>query len=157
MNDKFEVDASKVLAMLNEFSKNERKQVFRSATRNALNIVKKQALQNLRSVIAPNEINKKDKWGNSFRNGITIKVKRNNKEGVIHIMKNFKMKFFEMGTKQRYTKTWRGKPLRKKRFTGTIKASHFFTNSIKTKESEVFASIDKLLTQSIVRINNKHK
>lgn len=152
--------------MLGEFDQKERKQVFRTATKNALNIVKKQALLNLRSVIKPTKINQKDKWGNSFRNGITIKVKKNNKEGVIHIMKNFKMKFFQLGTKARYTKTWKGKPLKKKRYTGGIGLSrkdggatklHFFTDAIKAKKSEVFASIDKLLTQSIVRINNKHK
>ena len=78
----------------------------------------------------------------------------------IHILKNFKLKFFELGTKERYNiakgsrKT--GK-LKKKRYTGKIQASKFFTNAINSKRNEVFSSIDRLLSDSIKKINDKYK
>lgn len=156
-NVQFEVDAEQVMKMFSEFDQKQRKQVFRTAMNKALGIVKKQTLANLRSVIEPDKIDYKDEWGNSFKNGITTKVYRNNKSGVIHIMKNFKMRFFELGTKVRYAETWRGKKLKKERKTGQIKAHHFFSNAKKQTETQVFDSIEKLLTDSIRRINNKYK
>lgn len=153
----FEVDIEQVLKMFSEFSQKQRKKVFRSAVSKGLNIVKKQTLSNLRNVIEPDKIDFKDKWGNSFKNGIVTKVYRSSKRGVIHILKNFKMRFFEVGTDIRYAKTWRGKKLKKERKTGQIKAYHYFTNAKKQTEQMVFDSIEQLLTDSIKRINNKYK
>jgi hypothetical protein len=144
-----EIDASEVLAMYSELDIKKRKAVYRRATKNALNIVKKQALQNLRGVINPAMMGKKDKWGNSFRTGITTKVYRSGKSGVIHIMKNFKLKFFELGTEDRYRKSGA--------YTGKISKSEFFSRAKRSKEQEVFNSIDRLISESIKRINDKHK
>lgn len=77
--------------------------------------------------------------------------------GTIHIMKNFKMKFFELGTKVRYARTWNGKPLKKERKTGQIKAHYFFKKAKQQTEKQVFSQIEKNLTDSIRRINNKYK
>lgn len=163
MNKDLELDATDVLSMYSEFDLKKRKQVYRTATRNALNIVKKQTLQNLKGVINPSMINKKDKWGNSFRNGITIKIYKSGKGGVIHIMKNFKMKFFELGTEKRYRKV---KGLSKVRkffrkdakggYTGQIKKYSFFSKAKEQKESEVFNSINRLISTSIKKINDKY-
>ena len=157
MSNEIEIDASQVEKMFSELDFKKRKTVYRRATKNALDIVKKQALQNLKGVIKPSMIGKKDKWGNSFRTGIVTKVYNDSTSGVIHIMQNFKMKFFEMGTKARYATTHKGYSLRKSRYTGKIKASNFFSNARKQKESEVFNSIDRLITESIIKINNKYK
>ena len=165
MSNQLEIDASQVMSMYSEFDTKKRKAVYRKATRDALNIIKKQTLQNLRGVINPSKINKKDKWGNSFRNGISIKVYKSAKGGVIHIMKNFKMKFFELGTEKRYRKV---KGLTKKvksvfrkdikgGYTGQIKKYSYFSNAKKQKESEVFNSIDRLIRESIKKINDKYK
>lgn len=152
-----EIDASQVEAMFSEFDSKKRKNVYRTATRNALNIIKKETLSNLKGIIRPRMIGKKDKWGNSFRNGIVTKVYKDAKSGVIHIMKNFKMKFFEMGTKEREATTYNGKALYKNRRTGSIKASHFFKRAKENKEGEVFNSIDRLISESIKKINDKYK
>lgn len=155
MSVEFNVDIEQVMKMFSEFDKKERKQVFRSAVNKSLGIVKKQTLANLRNVIEPDKIDWKDDYGNSFKNGITTKVYKDNKSGVIHILKNFKMKFFEMGTKVRYATTWRGQQLKKERKTGQIKAYHYFSDAKKQTESQVFTAIEKLLTDSIKKINNK--
>lgn len=156
-NSSISIDDSKVLAMFQEFNSKERKAVFRTAIRNGLNILKKQTLTNLKGIIDPSKMNKKDKWGNSFRNGVTTKVYKGNKVGVIHIMKNFKLKWFESGTDEREAKTFRGKRLKKTRRTGRIKAYHFFQRARQSKEQEVLTSIDRLITESVIKINNKHK
>lgn len=149
MSKEIEIDASQVLQMFSEFDLKQRKAVYRRATKNALNIVKKQALQNLRGVINPKMIGKKDKWGNSFRTGITTKVYKNGKSGVIHILKNFKLKFFELGTDERYRKNGG--------YTGKINKSEFFSRAKRSKEQEVFNSIDRLISESIKKINDKYK
>lgn len=153
----FEVDTQQVLKMFSEFNSKQRKQVYRSAVNKGLQIVKKQTLSNLRNVIEPDKIDFKDEWGNSFKNGITTRVYRNAKSGIIHIMKNFKMRFFELGTDERHAHTWRGRELKKSRYTGKIKAYHFFSDAKKQTEQKVFDSIEQLLTDSIKRINNKYK
>ena len=155
-----ELDTSEVEAMFSEFDAKKRKSVYRQATRQALNIVKKQTLENLKGVINPKVIGKKDKWGNSFRTGVSIKVYKSAKAGGINIMKNFKMRFFENGTFRtgiRYAKTWRGQPLKKDRKTGEIKAYHYFKSALTSKEAEVFNSIDTLISNSIKKINEKYK
>lgn len=156
-NAEFIVDDKQVLDMFKEFDSKERKAVFRNAIRNALNIIKKQTLANLKTVINPTMMRKKDKWGNSFANGVTVKVYKGNKQGVIHIMKNFKLKWFETGTEERKVKTFRGKTLKKQRRTGKIDASHFFKRARDAKESEALQSIDRLLSESVRKINDKHK
>lgn len=155
-NVQFEVDTEQVLKMFSEFDAKQRKKVYRSAVSKGLNIVKKQTLSNLKGVINPQKINTKDKWGNSFKNGIVVKVYRSAKSGVIHIMKNFKMKFFELGTDARFTKTWRGKKLKKERYTGSINAEGFFKKAKQQTESIVFSSIEQILSDSIRKINNKY-
>lgn len=156
-NVQFEVDIDQVMKMFSEFDAKQRKKVYRSAVSKGLNIVKKQTISNLQSVINPQKINEKDKWGNSFKSGIVTKVYRSAKSGVIHIMKNFKMKFFELGTDVRYAKTWNGRKLKKTRYTGSIKAHGFFTKAKQQTESTVFSSIEKLLVDAINKINNKYK
>ena len=125
-NSDFTINADEVLKMFSEFDARKRKSVYRSAINRGLGIVKKQASANLKSVIDSSKFNQIDKYGNSFKKGIKTKVYKDAKGGVIHIMSNFKVKFFELGTKSRRTKTWRGKALKKSRRTGSIKATHFF-------------------------------
>lgn len=152
------IDIKAVMRMFSEFDAKKRKKTYRQATQRALNIIKKQAVSNLRKVTS--KIDKKDQWNMTLRKGIATKVYKSADSGVIHILKNFKLKFFEMGTNVRYNiakgsrKT--GK-LKKKRYTGRISPSHFFTNAINEKRTEVFSSIEMLLSESIRKINDKHK
>ena len=162
MNNK-EVDTSEVLAMFAELDEKHQLKVYQSAVRQSLNIVKRQTISNLAGVINPDKIGKKDKWGNSFRSGITVKVYKSGKSGVIHILKNFKMKFFELGTEKRYRKC-KGilkrlkyrKSKDKYGYTGYIKGKHFFSNAQSQTEQQVFASIDNIVSKNIKRINNKY-
>ena len=64
-------------------------------------------------------------------------------------MGDFRLKFFEMGTKTRYKKRTKGRPS-----TGSIKASYFFK---KAKESEISNSMNDIITKSILRVNGQFK
>ena len=148
MSNQFEIDTSEVEKMFSEFDGRKRKAVYRRATKDALNIVKKETLQNLKGEINPKMFSKKDKWGNSFRTGVVVKVGKSGKTGVIHIMKNFKLRFYELGTQYRYHKNGR--------YIGRIRKTRFFTRAKQSKEREVFNSINRLISDSIKRINEKY-
>ena len=69
---------------------------------------------------------------------------------VVHILGDFRLKFFELGTK-----------VRKKRktgdSTGRIEASYFFRKARQAKESEISNSMNDIIEQSIKRINGQFK
>lgn len=61
--------------------------------------------------------NARNRWnGKTFSSGIKSKVNKEATEGKVHIMGDFRLKFFEMGTKTRYKKRTKGRPS-----TGSIK------------------------------------
>lgn len=67
-------------------------------------------------------------------------------------MGNFKLKWFQNGTVDRYAKRYRGKPMKRKRFTGKIDASKFFTNAKSQTESAVFNKLNERIQQNIIKI-----
>ena len=153
----FEIDTEQVMKMFAEFNDKERKKTFKSAIMKSLQIVKKQTLTNLENVISPSKITAKDQWGQSFKSGITTKVWKNREGGTIAILKNFKLKFYELGTKDRFNKTWKGRRLKKAKFTGAIKAYHYFKIAKEQTETKVFSNIENIIAQQIIRINKKHR
>lgn len=155
--DSVTVNIDDVMRMFREFDRRKINRTYKQATQKALGIIRQEVVSNLRKVTK--KINRKDKWGMTLRKGIVTNVYRDNKSGVIHIMKNFKLKFFELGTKDRYNiakgsrKT--GK-LKKKRYTGKIPAYHFFTNAVNSKKTEAYRNMEQLIIESIQKINNKY-
>lgn len=80
---------------------------------------------------------------------------------VVHIMGTrksgsgtFRLRFFEGGTKERFAKTYNGKPLKKKRALGHIEAHNFFSNALSTSESEIMDEMDKRLKKYIEKAWN---
>ena len=94
----------------------------------------------------------------------------------VHIMGDYMMKWFEMGTKERKTKGWKiiGQYKRRKdgkrrynwrigkgRRTGRIKPEHLFDRAQKSTESAIYQSMKEGLKQEIMktykRVNRKRK
>lgn len=97
--------------------------------------------------------NARNRWnGKTFSSGIKSKVNKEATEGKVHIMGDFRLKFFEMGTKTRYKKRTKGRPS-----TGSIKASYFFKKAREAKESEISNSMNDIITKSILRVNGQFK
>ena len=95
---------------------------------------------------------------------VTLKVAKKSNVATIHIMANFKAKFFESGTKGRWTKGHRitgrvrlfGKTrnLRtgKRGYRGAIQATHSFRTAQEKSRNAIFDDMDNRMTNVIKRI-----
>lgn len=141
--------------MFRAFDKNLRRKTFRTVLRQSSNILRKQAINNLKKYVKT--VDKKDKWGNTLRKGIKIKYAKDLSYAKVHIMGNFKLKFFELGTNIRFNKSKGKIRLKKRRYTGNIKPTNFFTTAKQQTQQQVFDSIKKNMEDTIIKINNKYK
>lgn len=136
---------------LNEVRPNKIKSALKSGMRKSLGIIKRQAVSNLRQV-TPN-YKKKDKWGLTLQGGILVKVNKDGLGGRAEIMgrggkANFKLKFFENGTKTRKT--------RKGYNRGQMKTTPFFTPAVNSTKSQVHEALQTNLDESLRRAYNKY-
>lgn len=144
------VDIDKVLQMFASLDSKKQKKVHRAALKKATGILVRETKKNFRKVVK--NPNSRNKWnGKTFSSGIKSSVNKEVTEGKVHIMGDFRLKFFELGTATRYKKT-RGRPS-----TGSIKAHYFFKKAREAKESEISNSMNDIITKSILRINGQFK
>lgn len=150
--NKATVSLDSVYAMFDELDQRNRRRVFRTTLNRATNIVIREARKELRKHVKNTRT--KNKWnGRTMEWGIRKKVHRNNEGATIHIMGDFRLKFFEMGTVQRFTK--KGKSGRA--YRGAIPAYHFFQNTVRRVEQPVFNEVSQLLSQQVRKINAKYQ
>lgn len=168
-----QVDATQVLAMFSEFDEKHRKVVFRRSLGEASRILVRETRKQLRGVrtkSGPLSTKTKSKWtGKTLESGVRYKIAKNAKESKVHIMGDFRLKFFELGTKDRRTKGYRvagkqraGGRIYKVRtgkggFRGRIGASKFFVKGKEMSERQVFGSMDQIFSKHVTRINAKYK
>ncbi len=144
------VDARQVLQMFAALDSKRQKKAHRTALRKATGILVRETRKNFRKVVK--NPNARNRWnGKTFSSGIKSKVNKEATEGKVHIMGDFRLKFFEMGTKTRYKKRT-NRPS-----TGSIKASYFFKKAREAKESEISNSMNDIITKSILRVNGQFK
>lgn len=145
-----EVDAKDVLNLFSELNSRQQKQAVRNALRRSANIVVKEAKKNLKSHLGY-VVNHRNRWnGKTLQSGIKATIKKNLDQITIHIMGDFRLKFFEKGTKVRKLK-------KNGANRGRIKALYFFRTAQQNKEQEVFSTMDKLLSGSIQKVYNKYR
>ena len=148
-----EVDADSVLKMFAALNSKNQKKAHRQALSKALSILIRQAKSNLKGNVndAPTERpNWKRKTRRSIMKGIKSSIDRDATEGKAHIMGDFRLKWFEKGTAERWGKK------NPKKYSGQIKPLWFFKSAREQKESEVSAQMEKILSQSIQKIYEKH-
>jgi len=148
MNNGVTVDASQVLRMFSELNSRQQKNVYKNALRKAGRILQKETKTQLRSVVGK-AINHKNRWnGKTLGNGVKMKVDKEATEAKVHIMGDFRLKFFELGTTTRQ--------LRKNGANrGRMKAAHFFKTAKDKTERAIFDNINQMVEESITRIANK--
>jgi hypothetical protein len=154
-NYDFDVNNKQVLDIFAELDKKMRKKTLVNVLRKSANILKKQTISNLKSSV--HNIDSKDKYNNTLRKGVKVSVAKNNEEVKVHILGNYKLKFFELGTKPRFIKKIKNKSLKKEKYVGQIKPIYFFKQAKQQTEQQVFDSIDENLTAIIKQINEKYK
>ena len=155
-----EVDATRVNELLKRLNDKEAKKAISSALRKSILIIRTQ--ENLVSAVTDAEFSS-SKNGVSFKplkNEINVAVYRNASGARVSLIdkrkkgsRAFMLPFFESGTIERtaYEKSATHKPANR----GSIKASRFFSNAVKSKQKE--NSLEKNIIDSITKIANKKK
>lgn len=140
-----EVDAKRVNELLSRLNDAESKKAIKSAIRKSALIIRKQAQSNWLSVCPDGERLAKE---------INIAVYRNASGARIDLLdkrkpnsKQFVLKFFEGGTKERATKKGANR--------GIINATHFFKNAVESKKGEAEKALEKNILDSIAKAVNK--
>lgn len=155
MNE-FQLDADDVLKKFNELDSKKQKKTFKTALRSASNILVKQARMNLKMVVQNStKVTVKGKFkGLKLSSGIQTKVWRDGKTAKVNILKDGRLKWFELGTDERTTKKKQKHAIHQ---TGSIKQSNFFTKARQSTESQVFQSLESIITKQIIKVWNKTK
>lgn len=143
-----EVDEKKVMEMFKDLSYKNQIKSYKQALRISARIIQKEAKASLKKEIGK-AANRKGRYGR-LNSGIKIKVARNGTSAKVHIMGDFRLKFFELGTEERYLK-------KNGAYRGKMTATHFFQNARVAKEKEAEDTLTKNLEQSIKKINDKYK
>ena len=159
------VDTRSVLEMFAELDSRRQKQAHSSALRRGVNILVKEARKSLRTAVR--KPNSKNWWnGKTLQSGIKSSINREVTEGKVHIMGDFRLKFFEMGTKLRKTSganraSVRGKIPKYRQHKpsnrGSIKASNFFLKARNRKEKEISDNMNTIIAESIRKVNEQFK
>lgn len=149
------VDDREVIKALSKLSFKQMNKAYREGMKKALDPILKQTKINLRKSGIKNVnkpyIGKNGKKYPSMIQGVKTSVYIGNTEdsyGKVHIMKEFRLKWFEKGTSIRKTsKGWN---------RGSIKPKWFFASAVSQRSKEAVSNLDENIRNSIIKaFNNK--
>ena len=149
------VDDKEVIQALSRLSFKQMNKAYREGMKKALDPILKQTKINLRNSGIKNVnkpyIAKNGKKYPSMIQGVKTSVYIGDTEdsyGKVHIMKEFRLKWFEKGTQLRKTsKGWN---------RGSIKPKWFFANAVRQMSKQAAESLDENIRNSIIKaFNNK--
>ena len=149
------VDDREVIKALSRLSFKQMNKAYREGMKKALDPILKQTKINLRNSgirnVSKPYTGKNGKKYPSMIQGVKTSVYIGDTEdsyGKVHIMKEFRLKFFEKGTSIRKT--------RKGYNRGSIKPKWFFANAVSQMSEQVAESLDENIRNSIIKaFNNK--
>lgn len=145
-----EVDSKDVLKLFSNLRTKNQTKALRSALSTASNILVKETRSQLKAsgIKKTNSIHTTKRGGKySLSRGIRSRVKRDGSDAKVHIMGDFRLKFFEMGTNSRRTKKGANR--------GRITSKKFFEKARTNKEKEIFSNMNKIISDSIMKIAKK--
>ena len=148
------VDDKEIIKALSNLSFKQMNKAYRNGMKKSLDPILKQTKQNLRNSGIRNVnkpyIGKNGKKYISMLQGVKTSVYIGDTEdsyGKVHIMKEFRLKFFEKGTQLRKT--------RKGYNRGSIKPKWFFATAVRQKQNEAVNNLDENIRNSIIQAWNK--
>ena len=155
INGSITVDDKEIIKALSNLSFTQMNKAYRNGMKKSLDPILKQTKQNLRNSGIRNVnkpyIGKNGKKYISMLQGVKTSVYIGDTEdsyGKVHIMKEFRLKWFEKGTSIRKT--------RKGYNRGSIKPKWFFANAVRQMSKQVAESLDENIRNSIIKaFNNK--
>jgi len=134
-----------LMKLFEELTEKNQKKVAVSAMKKSASIILNEAKSRFNGV-------KKGKSKTNYKN-ITFKSKSmRNKIGVVLGVKDYKARFIDKGTKDRYFTSKSGK----KHFTGKIEPTNFFSGAVEAKENEAQKTISDNLIISLERLVKKY-
>lgn len=150
-------DAKKILSKLDQEKRNNA--MFKALTKGGEALVDETKRQLIKDLPKANE---GKKYGTPMSRGVKMKKDKYDNEILVHILGDFRLKFFELGTKERYTKKkvsykrngkWKFRKENDtvKGFKGKIKALKFFEQALR-KENEIIKEIDNNLINEINKL-----
>ena len=147
------VDDKEVIKSLSKLSFKQMNKAYREGMKKALNPILRQTKLNLKNSGIKNVnkpyVGKNGKQYFSMLQGVKTSVYVGDTEdsyGKVHIMKEFRLKFLEKGTKLR--KTDKGYK------RGSIKPKWFFENAMNQRSREAASSLDENISKSIIKAFN---
>lgn len=149
------VDDREVIKALSKLSFKQMNKAYKEGMKKALDPILKQTKINLRNSgirnVSKPYTGRNGKKYPSMIQGVKTSVYIGDTEdsyGKVHIMKEFRLKFFEKGTSIRKT--------RKGYNRGSIKPKWFFANAVSQMSKQVAESLDENIRNSIIKaFNNK--
>lgn len=153
-NGDIRVDDREVIKALANLSFKQMNKAYRTGMKKSLDPILKQTKANLRSSgikhVNRAYIGKNGKKYKSMLQGVKTSVYIGNNEdsyGKVHIMGEFRLKWFEKGTSERHTrKGWN---------RGSISPKWFFRNAFNQKGKEAVDNLDENIRESIMKAWNK--
>ena len=148
------VDDKEIIKALSNLSFKQMNKAYRNGMKKSLDPILKQTKQNLRNSGIRNVnkpyIGKNGKKYISMLQGVKTSVYIGDTEdsyGKVHIMKEFRLKWFEKGTQLRKT--------RKGYNRGDIKPKWFFATAVRQRQNEAINNLDENIRNSIIQAWNK--
>lgn len=155
-NGDIKVDDKEVIQALSRLSFRQMNKAYKTGMKKALDPILKQTKMNLRKSGIKNVnkpyIGKNGKSYKSMLQGVKSSVYIGNTEdsfGKVHIMKEFRLKFFEMGTQLRKTSKGYNR--------GRITPRWFFRDAVSQRSKEAMDSLDENIRNSIIKVWNNKK
>ncbi|UVQ81055.1 hypothetical protein NXW35_07285 [Parabacteroides distasonis] len=166
---KVKVDISEYNRMVDRLTGKEMDKAMISAVRSGGQIIRRRTIQNFGSGTAFKAFNVyKDRNGSTKRLPLVrLNVNKKTKDAVVDILGDFRAKFFELGTKRRFTKGYRvtgmkrkgarlyltrsGKPANR----GIITGRRYFRKAQDSEESKVLDDMEKRVMRAVIRIGRK--
>lgn len=139
------IDDSKVMNLFQALDQDSRKAILFKALKEGSNKLAEQTKQQLRSKIG-SAASSPNWWdGKPLDGGIRVNAEKDYCEVNVNIMGDFRLKFFERGTKFRQTKKGYNR--------GSMKPIYFF-KSARANESDITSVINYSIEESLKRISN---
>lgn len=161
-----ETNALKEYEAFEKLTAKEMKKALTKGLKSASTKVRTAVRKELRSSVK-NTNKKNPKYNDTLQQGVrTTKVKENKKGEIVNYITinstqkegsgSFRLRILEGGnfkTSPRQNETWRGKPLKKKRSTGNLKAYNFFSRGLNNSTSEFQQTLQTAINDAVNKIN----
>lgn len=145
-----EIDDKNVINLFDSLNEDASKEILMTALRKAGKELAQETKSNLKARLGA-KASTPNRWnGKTLESGIKMKADKDYTEVSVSIMGDFRLKFFEKGTKNRYTKAgfYRGRMGESKE--GTSNYRNFFRDA---RQKDLSGTITNSISQSLKRIN----